>query len=398
MINPEALRKRKWPVPSFPIGHEVAQPGEADTVAFCGDAGEIVLGPKEAGYVNLPFPPDYLESCYAREEMFTALPLPFPPGESGINALAKDKQGNVFGLCSGVKSHLFIYNSKDGPEPGVTHLGTLEGAAQKGSLVVTADNRLFFGLNTASGDGYLYAYDSNDSTTRLKKICCPVKGEAIAALIADESSPRIYGLSGNSGTFFVLDLDKDSLEWKGPVDKDGLFSRTLTITASGDVFGGCRWTKMFKYDREKDRLVFMDINAPIISGRQMYNRLESLVYDEQTDSIYGGTSADGILFRFMVNQDKLISIGKPLNQPHIRCLTVGADNCIYGMAGKHCCHLFRYDPAEGDLRDLGIIHVRSPRPWHCYECDAAVTGNDGRIYLGQNERVSYLFVYSPSVC
>lgn len=71
----------------------------------------------------------------------------------------------------------------------------------------------------------------------------------------------------------------------------------------------------------------------------------------------------------------------------------GEDNCIYGIAGKDCCHLFKYNPEEGDLRDLGILHVSSPRCWHGYEFDAAVTGEKGEIYFGENDRISHLFVY-----
>jgi len=127
----------------------------------------------------------------------------------------------------------------------------------------------------------------------------------------------------------------------------------------------------------------------------MYNEIDSLIFDRKSNSIYGGTSADGILFQFYPDKEKIISLGKVINQPRIRCLAFGNNGYLYGIAGKNCCHLFKYNPKERDLRDIGILYVTSPRYWHGYEFDAAITGENGEIYFGQNERISYLFVYSP---
>ena len=128
----------------------------------------------------------------------------------------------------------------------------------------------------------------------------------------------------------------------------------------------------------------------------MYNRIGCLIWDDGSQCIYGGTRGDGFLFRFHPASGELISLGKPLNQLHIRCLTVAKDGRIYGIAGNHGCHLFRYDPGKGDLRDLGVLHAVSRRHWHGYEFDAAVTAESGKVYLGENDRISHLFVYSPA--
>jgi len=77
-------------------------------------------------------------------------------------------------------------------------------------------------------------------------------------------------------------------------------------------------------------------------------------------------------------------------------LTIGKDGCIYGVAGKSCCHLFRYNPKDGELMDLGILYVSAPRSWHGYEFAAMVTGEKGEIYLGESDRISHLFVYFPT--
>ncbi|MCD4824589.1 MAG: hypothetical protein K8S55_08270 [Phycisphaerae bacterium] len=393
-IDRNELKNRQWPTPPFPIGKEIAgrKPDSGSDGSYDNDwtRFEIKQGVQ---FKALPHPADYCQSCYVHQGSLRLVSLPIPPGECGINSLARDKGGKIYGLTNGEKSHLFCYDAETQKDQA-RDLGTFEETAQKGTLVVGADGLLYMAGNLPSGEGCIYSHDPADEAAGVAKVCCPVQGEGIAAIVSDENRPRIYGLSNKSGTFFLLDTEKGTVEIKGTVDDDGVFSETLVITPDGDVFGGCRWSQLFKYDAKEDRLAGLDINAPIIQGREMYNRLESLVYDKNTDSIFGGTSADGILFRYYPGRDKMVSLGKPFNQPHIRCLTIGHDNAVYGIAGRQCCHLFKYDAGEGDLRDLGMVHVRSPRFWHCYECDAAVTGKNGEIYLGQNERISYLHIYT----
>jgi hypothetical protein len=61
------------------------------------------------------------------------------------------------------------------------------------------------------------------------------------------------------------------------------------------------------------------------------------------------------------------------------------------------CYLFSFDPKGGGFHDLGVIAVdRSPYySWRGYQFDSMATGADGTIYLGESERRSHLFIYSP---
>ena len=392
-IDKEELGKRKWPLPSFPIGQEVVGRKKEKGTIFYDDTGNEVIAKKERKYANLPSPDDYLESCYVREGKVKAIPLPIPPGECGITSLVKDKKGKIFGATSGEKCRLFVYEKE---ADKIIDLGRVEGNTQKSSLVVSSDGRLFLGTKPESEEGYIYSYNPKSAPPRIEKICCPVKNEGISALAIDNSLSRIYGLSSRSGIFFIFDIEKGKIELKGKVERDNLFSEALVVASNGDVFGGCRWLQLFKYDVKKECVIPLNVKVPSICGREMYNRIESLIWDDTTQSIYGGTTADGILFRFYPKEEKVISLGKPLNQPHIRCLTMGKDSCVYGIAGKSCSHLFKYNPEEGDLQDLGILYVSSPRYWHGYEFDSAVTGENGEIYLGENDRISHLFIYFPS--
>lgn len=397
-INKKDLKKIKWPLPSFAIGQEVDRRKEKESgIIFYDDNATEVIAKEGKNYASLPYPDDYLKSCYVREGKVMAIPLPIPPGECGITSLVKGTDGNIFGATSGERCHLFVCNPKKEAVDSIVDLGKIDVNSEKSSLVVFGDGRLFLGTKPVSGNGYIYSYDIKNSSSKIEKICCPVKGEGISALAIDNNVSRIYGLSSITGTFFIFHLESSSIKLKGPVDKDNLFSEVLVLTSDGDVFGGARWGKIFKYDVKRDQLITLAIEAPSISGRRMYNKIDSLIFDKRSQSIYGGTSGDGILFRFTPQEEKMISLGKPLNQPRIRCLAVGTDSCIYGIAGKSCCHLFRYNPEQGDLRDLGILYVTTPRSWHGYEFDVAITGKYCKIYFGENDRISHLFTYCPQV-
>ena len=403
-IDPKELRKRKWPLPPFPIGQEVADRLLDDSdVASYDDYGQQVIPKEGLEYAKLPFCQKYPEGCYVSEGELALIPLTdpqtgkqLPAGECGIVSLAKDNEARIFGLTSGQRSHLFVYDPRSEQTDGsAISLGVLDGKAERHSLVVSSNGRLFFASQSQEGQGYIYRCSYDGSSAQIEKLALPVSGEGICSLTIDDKRGRIYGLSDKTGTFFVMEPDSAQVELKGPVDEDHLFSRVLVVSPDGCVYGGRKWGQFFKYDPEQDAIIAMDLEAPSIRGRQMYSSIDALELDGTGGFIYGGTSADGILFRFDLKAQKVIALGKPLNQPHIRCLAFGKDGWLYGIAGKECCHLFRYSPDSGELADLGICFVSSPRCWHGYEFDAAVAGDDGTIYLGQNERISYLFSYRP---
>ena len=87
-IDKEDLKKRRWPLPISPIGQEVVgRKGKESGVIFYDDAGQKAIAKEGKIYANIPFPKNYLKSCYVREGKVKAIPLPFPPGECAINSL-----------------------------------------------------------------------------------------------------------------------------------------------------------------------------------------------------------------------------------------------------------------------------------------------------------------------
>ncbi|MFA7373226.1 MAG: hypothetical protein WC074_06690 [bacterium] len=375
-LNERDLEEKIWPQADFPIGKEVIGRGWGQN-SYRDDSGLILQAQAGFSCAEKLYPREYLEACYVQTGRVEAVALPIPDEECAISSLIQSDV--LYGTTVGRRSHLFAYAGGR-----VKDLGIIEENCRKSSLAV-ADNRVYIGTEPMEGEGSLYVYQDN----RLVKLVCPVPGEGIVALVADRN--RLYGLSNKSGILFIYHTPGGKLELKARIEP--LFSPVLALSSAGDVYGGSRWSNLFKYVRADEKVINLDVQVPALKGREMYNKIESLIY--YSDYIYGGTSADGWLFRFNLKKERLISLGKPLNQPHIRCMAVAADGALYGMAGKDCCHLFRY--AEGDLRDLGILRITSPRFWHGYQFAAAVAGLQGEIYLGEADRISHLFIYYPPI-
>jgi len=390
------LREKKWPVPCHPIGREVIGKRNLSEFTslshFTPDMEFIARKGYQYGHYPMPF--DYLESHIVREGTLKILPLPIPPEECGITSLVVDKTGRVFGSTAGRRCHLFLWDPKE--KKHIVKIGTIDTACTKSSLAIVSDGSILLGIKPTSGESPLYRYVPGYSSNHLEKLAVPVRGEGIAVLAADSDASCVYGLSSITGTFFYFDNKTNYVKVFEPLDEHNLFSEVLVVTPDGDVYGGCRWTEIFRYDHINEQIQRTIIVAPSLAGRKMYNRISMLIFNQKDGYIYGGTSSDGLLFRFSPNLKEVISLGKPLAVPSIRCCVVTPNGDLYGIGGKEMCHLFRYLPDKCDMRDMGILSVASPRHWDGYEFDAAVTGLEGEIYFGENDRISHLFIYYPA--
>lgn len=385
-INIGELKKRCWPKACFPVGNEVAgrieEKGAEGLILY--DDNGLLVKPKEGYDFNpLPYPMDYHKACYIAEEKTSAVPLDsiIIPGSMGISGLV-NIEGIIYGVTCGASAHLFSYHNGAhiARNLGIIcrNSGKTSMAVLKGRIYLASDSR---------DNNRIYIYEKgNINSVKLDIV------EGVVSLLADECHGKLYGLSGK-GEFFVFNPDASRVVAKHSIDRQNIFSAVLACAPDGNIYGAGRWGHIYSYDPRQNKISEIDLQAPSIKGRKLYNGAISLLADAENNIIYGGTSADGILFKLDLNSMKIISLGKPLNQPFIRCLVLGNDKNLYGIAGKTCCHLFRYEPRSGDLRDIGIFHVESPRPWHGYEFDAAVGGNDGILYFGENDRISHLFRY-----
>jgi len=389
------LDKRKWPKPPFEIGPSTEKQDEREAIlrfavreydrsAFVSE-GRIVL--RHLGWKGL---------------MKTV-----PPGESAITSLALDQRGRILGLTSGDRSHLFVYD----PEVDrAVDLCTIDRESiAKNSLVICREGVVFIGTRRRpgkSGPGRLLKFKTDFNETgwedvgpKLEEVELPKADQGVECLVYDDSKERIYGLTSPGGFLFSLDVQTCSHKLFGPVDELSEFSGCLIVGYDGRVYGGKRWGKMFEFDPELEVITELPVRIPSLAGRQVYNRIDSMALDRGSGKIYGGGTADGVLFIFDPSLKAVTSLGKPTAQPRTRAIVVGKDRRVYGISGKvgGSAHLFRYDVQSAGLTDLGIPLAYSDQYWHGYEFDSMITGKYGEIYMGESDRISHLFIYYPPI-
>ncbi len=345
---------------------------------------------------------------------------PLPPGECAITSLATAPDGKVHGATSGARAHLFCYTG-EGQIDGVTDLGPIPGArAVRRSLVVDSEGTVLGGISeVADGmkEGRLFrcpkrnlpppptteerrrrnAYNT-PRTLEIELLSAPVAGECIAAMTMDRERGLAYGISGRSATLFSTDM-AGKVSVKGRTTEDRNYSHCLVLDRRGNVYGAGPLGQLFRFDPETNEIQTLPLSLPTVAGREFYNRLDSAALDPASGLIYGGGSADGVIFVFDPREMTIRSLGKVTAEPRCRAITVGVDGRVYGMAGEPdgMGHLFCYDPEAHELRDLGTPATASERVWHGYEFDAACTGPNGEIYLGESDRISHLFIYFPPI-
>ena len=362
---------------------------------------------------------DYMAGVYVREGHLVNRSLglsqqvsePIPDGECAITSLCLGAHGRVYGATSGRRSHLFYYDPSPGAD-GVCDVGVVEGAtAVRRSLVACADGRIIGGVSAAAdpdGEGYLFAYGTardrsieyETGSGAIQRLVVPVPGQCIAALAVDHTRRRVYGLSTPDGVFFTYNLDTGAVEIVGPVNAGKQFSDVLVLDRAGMVYGVGAAGQVFRYDPHGTTgIEHLDVRIPSVAGRDYYNKLDSAALCPCTGLIYGGGSADGVVFAFDPSTHDMRTLGKVTAEPRVRAITVGLAGRVYGVSGEPdgMAHLFCYDPIRHELRDLGLPFAGSQRHWHGYEFDAACTGPWGQIYLGESDRISHLWIYFPPV-
>jgi hypothetical protein len=380
--------------------------------------------------------PDYARDALVHEGTMQVRPMgrkglgrPIPPGECGITTLILGPQGRIYGGTCGRRAHLFRYDP--GPMGDcVMDIGVIgeerliSGLAIHGTVLIGATGEIEPEVPVADApavpSGWLFRYDTKaDGVSdygygrgKIEMLCQPLDGEAIAGIVVDPARELIYGIGTRTGTFFSYDLSSGAVTKVGqaietpaprtdqlPVPKVFVRAVSSPLIFTGDaVYGVVDQGRMFRYDTMTGDLKRLEVFIPSLAGLEFYNRLQSAAIDSATRTMYGGTR-DGLLFAMNLDSLSFTVLGKPVLQPGMPGLTVAKDGRVFGIGGAKggMAHLFCYDPMTRDLRDLGIPKANSERYWHGYEFGAAVTGAFGEIYLGENDRVSHLFIYHATV-
>ncbi|MGA3129860.1 MAG: hypothetical protein ABSD59_03600 [Terracidiphilus sp.] len=334
-----------------------------------------------------------------------------PDGESGITSLSVAPNGDLYGATSGSHAHLFVLNPRHGY---VQPLGVIPGAASiTNAIVVSAIGDIFIGT---SPGGHLFKYTPNDEYKQQIQIGKPlpvtdlgqaIPGESIFTLVIDRDANLIYGLTTPNTHFFQYSIATGKFTDLGVVSEetaggerfqtDKMMSRMLVVDQQGMVFVSGENGAFFRFNPKMQKIEKLAIHVPAVPGREPWTRVDAFLLDP-SGIIYGGTS-DGYLFRLDPVRLTVTNLGKPLNQYRIDGLVRAPNGKLYGVGGDQdeMARLFTYDPSTGAYTILGFIDVNR-RPyytWQAYVIGALACGSDGTVYIGENERISKLYLFYP---
>lgn len=181
-----------------------------------------------------------------------------------------------------------------------------------------------------------------------------------------------------AGELLIFNAQTETLVRAVPPPPDGL---------SWKISRGARPGEAYLYALPNGDLYHYDIAADKLSPLAM--GLGQCAYVEDDRYVHGISDQDYFVYdlrtcRFTATR-KLTEAGDGMA---VYTLTGHSDGKIYGSTYINQ-HLFRHDPDEGELTDLGKV-IRGGG-----QVDSIHSGRDGRLYLGSYAR-GYLSVYDPA--
>ena len=346
-----------------------------------------------------------------RELGLEGLIAPIPEGECAISALVPGVSGKVYGITHGAQSHLFVYYNFP-VEDGVIRLGVIAENVSGGSLVCASQDIVYgvvYGETPEhSINAVMFKYDgTEDNITgeqglnhgRPVVIPCPFADKKLSNLVIDRESNTIFVMTFPDHALFAYEVDASRFREAGRIG-DGIVSKTICLADGPPVYGVGNDGIVFRFSPAKNRIEKTGMIIPCGKGKDYVNEATALVYDAAHRVIYGGTLLDGYLFKIELASERVVCLGRPIEQRPVRCLALGHDGKVFGIAGEPksgICHLFRYDPESGDLRDLGIPRSTITQSWVAHEIDAMCVDRNGHVIMGENDRMSHLMIYYPPV-
>ncbi|MCX6621888.1 MAG: hypothetical protein NTY38_12610 [Acidobacteria bacterium] len=245
----------------------------------------------------------------------------------------------------------------------------------------------------------------------------PAPGEGILAIAANPKTRTLYGITHPTGKFFTYDLDSRqstlydqttfSRRERGilreySLQPSDILSRRLILDQKGRVYGSKPVNKLFRFDPEAKSIEILQDELPEGWGRRALGRVDAWAA-APNGTLYGGSAAEGQLFRLDPATGRVTNLGKPAQMPRLKGLAFAADGKLYGVAGGSpgYAHLFSYDPNGRGFTDLGNPNFEMKAPgleqgiaWRGYQFATVAVTEDGRnILLGEEESLSQLMVF-----
>jgi hypothetical protein len=348
-----------------------------------------------------------------------------PDGQSGVTALALGTDGNVYGGTSSVDGktpYLFIFKEAsnlaivteplDSKIKGQSRINNAlaaggDGYIYGGSSIYT--DKLYVMSSKARKKGYAggHLFRFKEGGLKVESLGIVAAKEGVRTLAADPARKKIYGLTEPGYFFFVYDMKRKRISVKKHVDlleeKDNSYQkkrlvrlgRALVVANDGKVYGSAYESRLFCYDPKKDKLKVTGIVFPYSLGHEDANSVSAFA-KAPNGIIYGGTEADGILFKFSPKKRKIWNLGKPSTTNFIRSLVVTNSGKVCGVVADNGfpAQVFEYE--DGGFHNVGEIRCtifKGDYNWYASDLDPVVYLKHGTILFGMRGRIGKLFAY-----
>ena len=344
---------------------------------------------------------EIVHGTFMKEGTMVAFPTCFPGAsipivadESHITALDVTSEGIVYGGTSGGLSHLFV-----GMFHGVTgvvfDIGTVQGADHCAAMC--CGKTKFVACVNGSGGGRIITREFQGLPFDLiqewgfgrqpvQDLGEVVKGEQIVHAVADRSKQYVAGTTEHH--LFLVDIEAAKVQIVGEIRGSG----RLALGSKGGIFGLDEEDHLWRYDPVSGEIERKAIRLPEgvwDSAPLMWAR------DTQSGLLYTAES-EGNLFSFSEEEGFSSQLGQTMLAP-VGPMAVTLDGRVFGSCGAELSRMFCYDPAQSEVKDLGVAVSVIERRRYGYTFGDAVVGRDGEIIFGEDDDLGHLWLYFPKI-
>ncbi len=325
---------------------------------------------------------------------FPGAAIPIPSDESHITALDVTPEGIVYGGTSGRRAHIFV-----GMFHGVTgmifDLQAVEGASRC-AAVCCGKTKLLAAVNGPDGGRILLTkiqplpYDLIQEwgfkRPPFEDLGEAVAGEPVVHAVADASRERVVGITTRH--IFAVDLETSKGLVIGEVSGVG----RLGVGSRGGIFGLEGTTHLWRFNPQTQTLERRAIALP----KGSWGKSSPVWARDARHGVLYTADDDGNLFSLDEARGFSRSLGKTPLAP-VGAMAVTLDGRVFGFCGSEIANLFCYDPARGDVSNLGVAVSVFERRRYGYVFGDAVAGRDGEIIFGEDDDLGHLWLYFPRI-
>jgi hypothetical protein len=343
---------------------------------------------------------EIVHGTFMKEGTMVAFPTCFPGAsvpitadEGHITALDITGDGIVYGGTSGRAAHLFVAMFH-GVTGVVFDLGTIEGADQ--CVAIGCGGSQFAACVNGPGGGRVITgglqglpfdliQEWGFSRPPLKDLG-KVNDEPIVHAVFHPPSARLVGTTTNH--IFTCDLESGTIRIAGEISGTG----RIALGSKESVVGRDGAGHLWRYRPETGRLERRAI--PLPEGSWEHVPLH-WARDRQSGRLYTA-DGEGALFSFDEDLGFSAALGRTQLAP-VGPMAVTFDGRVFGFCGDEMAKMFCYEPATGEVRNLGVAVSVLERRRYGYVFGDAVTGRDGQILFGENDDLGHLWLYFPRI-